>query len=204
MASHEGHSHRARAGFTPVGATEGTNPLRRGVDRAQTWAGRALAVLAVLLLPVAAAAAGTAAHQASMHTVRLQAASRHHAVATTTAAAPRTFDAIRVHVPVRVPAAVGPPSRATALVAPGTPAGATVAVWVDNRTGRVVPAPKPPSASSRDAVWAAAGAAAGSGALLWLLWLALRRAAGWWRTARWQADWRRVEPDWSARYGRRP
>ncbi|WP_225848830.1 hypothetical protein [Streptomyces sp. HPF1205] len=204
MASHEGHSHRAWTRSVPTGAAEGDNPLRRGVDRTQTWAGRALAVLAILLLPLAALAAGTATHQASMHTVRVQAATRHHAVATTTAAAPRTFDAIRVHVPVRVAGTPQPAPPATALVAPGTPAGAPVAVWVDNRSGRVVPPPKSPSASTHEAVWAATGAAVAAGGLVWLLWLVVRRVAGWWRVARWQAEWRRVEPRWSARFDRGP
>lgn len=193
------HWHRSWAGSGPARVSDGTNPLRHGVDRAQTWAGRALVILTALLLPVAAAAAGTAAYHASMHTVHVQTANRHHVVATTTANAPRPFNAVRVPVPVRIAGAAHPAYQATARVAPGTRAGTAVTVWIDNRSGRVVPAPKSQSASAHDAIWAGAAAGLVTGGLAWLLWLLLRRTADWWRLARWQTEWRRVEPTWSAR-----
>src|SRR5690606_13811728 len=64
------------SGRPPPPAPKGRNPLIRTSDRVEFWLRRALLLVLVAGMPLAAVAAGTAAYEGAMHTVQVQAAER--------------------------------------------------------------------------------------------------------------------------------
>ena len=100
---------------------------------------RVLMVVLVLGLPAAAVSAGLTAYEASMRTVRTQAAERHHVTARLTSTA-EGGDWVKRPAPVRWTDLNGVVRTGTALVKPGTPKGSTVRVWV-TRDGQVTEPP---------------------------------------------------------------
>ncbi|MFD8478124.1 hypothetical protein [Kitasatospora sp. NPDC059673] len=176
-------------------ARQRTNPLRRGSDRVQWWVARVLLVLAVAGLP-AALAVGLAVQHEQAAAARAQAAARHPVVARLAEDAPAGLVG-------KVPAAVtwsadGTLHRATAEVAPGRSAGTPVRIWLD-ANGAVV---HPPATTGRAtaAAWTAALVTAtalpAAGALAWKGTLYVLDRG---RYARWDAEWRQVEPRWTRR-----
>ncbi|MER6786638.1 hypothetical protein ABT330_18815 [Streptomyces sp. NPDC000658] len=181
-------------------ASEGAKSLRRASDRFERWFSRVLLVLLVVGLPTAAISAGLAAYEASMRTVRVQAAERHQVTARLTSAV-EGGDWTKRPAQVRWTDADGRVRTGAALVKPGTAAGAAVRVWVD-REGNVATAPTS-TLNATSSGWligglTAFGVVAGSGAAR----AGMRRVLDRRRYAQWDAEWALVEPGWSARFRR--
>ncbi|WP_455753236.1 Rv1733c family protein [Streptomyces canus] len=179
-------------------AAKGGNALRRASDTFECWMRRVLMVVLVLGLPAAAVSAGLTAYEASMRTVRTQAAERHHVTARLTSTA-EGGDWVKRPAPVRWTDLNGVVRTGAALVKPGTPKGSTVRVWV-TRDGQVTDPPAT-TLNARTSGWlvgtmAAFGVAAGSYAAGAGMRLVLNRR----RYAQWDAEWGLVEPRWSARF----
>ncbi|MFE1318656.1 hypothetical protein [Kitasatospora phosalacinea] len=172
------------------------NPLRRGSDRVQWWLSRLLLVLALAGLP-AGLAAGLASYHSQTRAAQAQAATRHPVTARLTEDVPAGLDTRTV------PAAVtwtadGVVHKAVVEVDSGQDVGAPVPVWLD-ADGTVVHAPATAGQAAATA-WTAALVTATAlplaGALVWkgALYVLDRR-----RYARWDAEWRLVEPRWTRR-----
>ncbi|MGV9941323.1 Rv1733c family protein [Streptomyces sp. NPDC003401] len=179
-------------------ASRGANPLRRPSDRFECWCRRVLVVVLLLGLPAAAVSAGTAAYEASMDTVRAQTAERHQVTARLTADVVGDDRATRP-AQVRWTDTDGVVRTGAALVRSGTPAGATVRVWVD-RKGTVT-GPPASGLNATTSGWlmggmAAFGVVATSGAA----WTGTRLLLDRRRYAQWDAEWNAVEPRWSERF----
>jgi hypothetical protein len=180
--------------------SEGANALRRTSDRVECWVRRLLLVVLVVGMPMAAVGAGLAAYEASMRSVRVQAAERHQVTARLTSAV-EGGDWAKRPAQVRWTDAAGTARTGTALVKPGTARGAAVRVWVD-REGDIVTAPTS-TLNATASGWligavTAFGVAAGCGAAR----EGTRRVLDRRRYAQWDAEWDLVEPRWSARFRR--
>ncbi|KRC94518.1 MULTISPECIES: Rv1733c family protein [unclassified Streptomyces] len=185
-----------RGGDTPGGA----NPLRRPSDKFEHWFRRVLLIVLVVGLPTAAISAGLAAYEASMRTVRVQAAERHQVTAWLTSAV-RGGDWAKRPAQVRWTDADGTTRTGAAMVKPGTAKGTSVRVWVDRR-GNVATAPTT-TLNATASGWligglTAFGVATGSYAARDGMCRVLDRR----RYAQWDAEWDLVEPSWSARFRR--
>jgi hypothetical protein len=177
------------------------NPLRRPSDRFEWWFRRCLMILLVLGLPVAAYSAGMTAYEASMSTVRAQVAQRHEVTARLTADVPRDNNVAKQPARVRWTDAGGVVRSGAALVKPGTSKGTAVRVWVD-RDGTVT-SPPASTLSARTTGCVMGGAAAfGMAFGSYGLWMGTRLLLDRRRYARWDAEWERAEPLWSARFRR--
>ncbi|WP_327312710.1 Rv1733c family protein [Streptomyces sp. NBC_01235] len=181
-------------------APKGADSLRRTSDRCECWFRRVLVVVLLLGLPAAAGSAGLTAYEASMRTVRAQAAERHQVTARLTSTV-KGDDWAKRAAQVRWTDTNGVVRTGTALVKPGTSKGATVRVWV-TRDGTVT-GPPASTLNATTSGWmvggmAAFGVAAGSCAA----WAGVRRVLDRRRYARWDAEWLLVEPQWSARFHR--
>ncbi|MEG3627891.1 Rv1733c family protein [Streptomyces poriticola] len=179
----------------------GPNPLRRPSDRFEEWFRRALYLVLVLGLPAAALGAGQNAYESSMRTAQSQAAERQEVTARLTSQAGDGGRGAQQPAEVRWTDAHGTVRTGTAVVEAGTDKGASVQVWVD-RQGTVTGPPMTAS-EARTAGWftggmAAIGVVAGVHAARSGVRLVLDRR----RYAQWEAEWDRVEPLWSARFGR--
>ncbi|GGR84151.1 membrane protein [Streptomyces humidus] len=179
---------------------KGANSLRRTSDRFECWFRRVLLVVLVVGLPMASVSAGLAAYEASMRSVRVQAAERHQVTARLTSAV-KGSDWAKRPAQVRWTDADGTARTGSALVKPGTSKGAAVRVWVD-RAGNVVTAPAT-TLNATASGWliggmTAFGVAAGSYAAR----EGMRRVLDRRRYAQWDAEWDLVEPRWSARFRR--
>ncbi|MFD7970926.1 Rv1733c family protein [Streptomyces clavifer] len=181
------------------------NPLKRGVDILET---RLLFLLCAVVFGCASVLGvmnGMAALHHEQSVVEQQRATRHAVTAEILrdAAKPSPlFDesgrSERVPVPVRWTAAGGAHVTAEARVAPGAERGEHMTVWLD-RTGRITSAPS----DGRD-IWATAvlgglsgaAVAVGAGALAGVV---LRVVCDRCRSAGWEAEWSRVEPEWNRR-----
>ncbi|MFI7497957.1 hypothetical protein ACIBVL_05485 [Streptomyces sp. NPDC049687] len=180
---------------------KGANSLRRASDRFECWFRRALIVALVLGLPAVAVGVGLAAYDASMRTVRAQAAERHRITARVTAGVESDDGWAKRAAQVRWTDRDGRVRTGAVLVKPGTPRGTTVRVWVTG-DGTVTTAP----ASTLDARaggslvggLAAFGVAAGS----YAAWAGVRLLLDRRRYAQWDTEWDLVEPQWSARFHR--
>ncbi|MCQ4079815.1 hypothetical protein NGB36_04215 [Streptomyces sp. RB6PN25] len=176
------------------------SPLERTSDRIQSWAGKILVVLILLALPAAVIGTDAYVYHLSMHTVRVQAATRRPATAQVLRNAPMVPSQTTVAAAARVTGAGRAPYVATASVTPGTVAGTILSVWVDKRTGAIVSAPLTASQASHDAGLAAAMVVPALPLAALGLWLALRRVLDRMRAARWDKEWEWIEPQWSGRY----
>ncbi|WP_328835179.1 hypothetical protein [Streptomyces europaeiscabiei] len=97
-------------------APKGANSLSRTSDRFEGWFRRVLTVVLVLGLPTAAVSAGLTAYEASMRTVRTQAAERHQVTARPTTGVKNDDDSAKQQVQVRWTDANGVVRTGTALV----------------------------------------------------------------------------------------
>lgn len=182
--------------------TKGANPLRRTSDRVETWCSRLLLAALVLGLPVASVSAGFAVHESTMRTVQAQSAERVQVTAQVTSApeaAPGSAAKEKQKVQLRWVGEDGRQYTGSAHVPLDKTAGSTVRIWVD-REGTVQNPPM--SASNADASgWLTGGmTAAGVYAGYVAARRGVRRALDRGRYARWDAEWDRVEPLWSARF----
>jgi hypothetical protein len=74
-------------------------------------------------------------------------------------------------------------------------AGSAVQVWVD-ADGQSVDEPAQPLGAVLAGAGAAAGVLTAGGALVYLLWSAVRALTGAVNDRRWEREWARVEPEW--------
>ncbi|WHX16841.1 hypothetical protein QFW82_07195 [Streptomyces malaysiensis subsp. malaysiensis] len=179
----------------------GPNPLRRRTDRIQTWCTVLFVLILAVGLPAAAISAGYAAHASQLRVVAAETSARHQITARLAEAAPGPN-----HSDVREPrqarvhwvADDGERHTGTATLADGGGSGDEVRVWV-NHEGALAQPPSSPS-TARTMGWftgcltaAAVAAAALTGRAR------VRRALDRGRYARWEAEWKVVEPAWSGR-----
>ncbi|MFJ8113342.1 hypothetical protein [Streptomyces sp. NPDC096132] len=158
-------------------------------------------VVLVLGLPAAAVGAGLAAYEASMRTVRAQTAERHQVTARLTSSVKSDDGWAKQSAQVRWTDTDGVVRTGAALVKPGTPAGATVRVWVD-RDGTVTTAPASTLNATTSGWMVGAMAGFGVAAGSYAAWAGMRLVLDRRRYARWGAEWELVEPQWSARFHR--
>ncbi|MEW2048062.1 hypothetical protein [Streptomyces sp. NPDC005476] len=181
-------------------APKGANPLRRTSDRFEYWFRRVLMVVLFVGLPTASLSAGLASYQASMGTVRAQAAERHQVTARL-ASAVKGDDWAKRPAQVRWTDADGTARTGAALVKPGTPKGATVRVWVD-QNGTVTTAPTTTLNATAGGMLIGGMTAFGLAAGTCTAWAGMSRVLDRRRYAQWDAEWDLVEPRWSARFRR--
>ncbi|MCQ9179394.1 hypothetical protein KMT30_10195 [Streptomyces sp. IBSBF 2953] len=180
---------------------KGANSLSRMSDRFEGWFRRVLMVVLVLGLPAAAVSAGLTAYEASMRTVRAQAAERHQVTARSTAGVRNDDDWAKRPAQVRWTDTDGVVRTGTALVKPGTPKGATVRVWV-TRDGTITSQPVN-TLNATTSGWVVGGMAAfGVAAVSYAAWTGMRLVLDRRRYAQWDTEWDLVEPQWSARFRR--
>ncbi|MET7935522.1 hypothetical protein [Streptomyces sp. NPDC005322] len=199
------HGPRRAPGLHPPlrkGPARGSNPLRRPLDRAQSWFTALFVLLVVFGLPAASVSAGYAAYAAELRVVHAESAQRHRITAWLAEDAPggahrsdaRELRRARVHWTGEG----GMRHTGTTLVHGGTQAGDPVLVWV-NRAGALTPAPTPVS-TARTMGWFTGFMTAGAVATLLIAARArIRQALDSRRYAQWEAEWKVVEPVWSGR-----
>ncbi|MEU0133038.1 hypothetical protein ABZ172_03200 [Streptomyces sp. NPDC006296] len=185
------------------------HPLKRRVDLVETRLLLLLCVLVCACASVLGVVNGTAALRHEQSVVEQQRATRHVVKAEilrdAARSSPWTDQSGRsglVPVPVRWTGTGGGDVTADAQVATGAKRGERVDIWLD-RQGRITTAP-----SDANDVWAAgmvggvgtATAALGAGALAGI---SVRIVCNRRRAAGWEAEWSRVEPEWTHRAGGR-
>jgi hypothetical protein len=192
--------HRAwrRTGFART-------PLHRPVDRVQAWTTLALALLLLLGTPLLAGQAAEHTYRTSLALERAQRAERLAAEAVTLDAAQPQVVAVtgqavstaRVPVRARWTGVDGAVRVGTVGVPAGTPAGATVRIWLDRTTGQPTVAPRARDETRGAAVLAALLVVAGMAMVLGATLAGLRHRFNRVRMAAWQDEWRRVAPRWT-------
>jgi hypothetical protein len=183
----------------PHHASSGANPLRRTSDRVETWLSRFLLLVLLLGLPPAAIGAGRSAYESTLRTVHAQTAQRHEVNARLTAKSKGSTENATQRAQVRWTDDSGTSHVGTTLVKSSTPRGATVRIWVDR--GGSLTGPPMSVHNALATGWlvggmAALGVAGGCFAARAGMHTALDRR----RYAQWDAEWRLVEPGWSARF----
>lgn len=174
------------------------NPLRRGSDRVET------AILGLLLAaflagaPFAAHAAGSWAHAASVHQVRVQQTQIHQVTATLLQDAPAWTVYTAPDTLARWRAPDGQVRTGELFAQGGAKAGNTMPVWV-TRTGELTDPPLPPSEIAGRTDLAEEFAVAGLVGTLIVIWSLARRSLYRHRMAGWDADWLASGPRWSPR-----
>ncbi|MFG2580013.1 Rv1733c family protein [Streptomyces malaysiensis] len=179
----------------------GPNPLRRRTDRIQTWCTVLFVLILAVGLPAAAISAGYAAHASQMRVVAAETSARHQITARLAEATPGP-DHSDVREPrqarVRWVADDGERHTGTATLADGGDSGDEVRVWV-NHEGALAQPPSSPS-TARSMGWFTGCLTAAAVAAVALTGRArVRRALDRGRYARWEAEWKVVEPAWSGR-----
>lgn len=176
------------------------NPLRRTVDRVETWVLALLVVAFLAAAPFAAKAGGAWAYAAAHRDqVAQQAGSRHVTAVLLTSVAALAPSGEPASQGEGLAAWTAPDGKAVTgevPAAPGTPAGTAVRVW-STRDGQVT---NPPLQGSDVNALAALGTAAGVIGLavaLTLVALVTRQVLGQRRMAAWDADWRATGPRWT-------
>ena len=186
--------------------TLGSGPLKRRSDRVQVI-GRFVVVVSLLLAPPLAvvAASATTAHLQAAAEAEAADRSRVRAVLLEDAPAiPHTsgdyssYSDTRVHARAVWPLPDGTSREGDVLIAPFTPAGTAVGVWVD-RAGDRVRAPLDPTGIPTSAVVMGALALFGVPLAAWSLYAVLCFLLDAQRERRWERDWAAVEPDWNSR-----
>jgi hypothetical protein len=175
------------------------NPLRRGLDRAET------AVLGVLLAaflaaaPFAANAAGSWTYAASAREAQAQQAALRQVPATLRqAATPWDLSEGGAEAQARWKAPDGQVRTGEVFVTNVAPAGSTVMVWV-NESGQLADSPLQHGQVTGRAVIARVLAVAVLAVVLIIVGWAAHRALDRRRLAAWDADWLAVERRWSSR-----
>jgi hypothetical protein len=178
-----------------------TNPLRRPSDVFEWWFRRLLLVVLAVGLPSAAYGTGMTAYETSMSAARTQAAQRHEVTARLTEDAEHATYMAKQPTRVRWTGADGVVRTTAVLVKPGTPKGTAVRVWVD-RNGTVT-GPPTSTLDARTTGWVMGGAAAfGTAFGVYGVWAGTRVLLDRHRSGRWDTEWERAEPLWSARFRR--
>jgi hypothetical protein len=173
------------------------NPLKRHCDVIEAWI--------VLVTWFLAIAAGVFAGQAAAHSMDSAFSARraqvHPVSAVLTDDAVRTpptesgYEDGRVWAAVRWTAPDGTVHKDRAKVVPGAPAGTSVTVWAD-RANRMVSPPATASEALLQTVLAGVLVAQVAGTTVWAGGRLVRARLVRRRLAEWDAEWRRVEPEW--------
>ncbi|MEU6815344.1 hypothetical protein [Streptomyces sp. NPDC046860] len=172
------------------------NPLRRSGDLVEAW----VVLLTWIFVVLGGALAGYAAASSVDSALSARRAQVHEVRAVLTGPAPRTPPAgsgydDRVWATVRWTDGKGAVHTDRAKVGPGTPAGSTVTLWTDG-TGRTVPPPASLAEAMLQTVLTGLLVAQITGTVVWasgrLVCASLVRR----RLAQWDAEWKRVEPEW--------
>ena len=173
------------------------NPLRRACDRTEAVLLACLLSALVVVVPLAAAIAGTQAYGAGLRAERAERTAWRQVPAVLLATAP-VPGYIGDEVPVRArwTAPDGAWRAGPVMAPPGTPAGRTVTVWAD-AAGQPAGPPLEPVEVTGHAIGAAVTAATAAFSALLCLgalarWVLLRR-----RLASWDAEWQAVGPNWT-------
>lgn len=180
------------------------NPLRRSLDRVESWLRIGLLVVFLASAPVACLGVGHAAYAGAVSAARHQAATEHQARAVLTENAPRT-----VGYPTRAQGrdawvrarwtAPNGSARSGVVQAPlGAHAGAAVTVWTDASGHLATPPPQHADIVSR---------VIGIVTLLPIALALLLMGVGWLahhlldrrRMGAWERAWAAVEPQWTRR-----
>ncbi|MGW1024612.1 Rv1733c family protein [Streptomyces sp. NPDC002577] len=182
----------------------GTNPLRRTSDRLRSWCARILLVIAVVGIPIAGVTTGLMSYESRMRVAQTENAARHPVDARLVANAPEAVPTGDGADPARVPAQVrwtgsdGTEHNGTAQVKPATAAGTTIRLWVDGRD-RITPAPTTPGQAVLSGCTSGVTVSAAAIVTAVLAWKGFTRLLDRRTYAQWDAEWERVEPDWSRR-----
>lgn len=174
------------------------NPLRRRWDRAETLILGALIATFIIGGSLAAVVTGRLAYASALHLRQTELATLHQVPAvllTAAAPAPAGLDST-AKAWWNAPGG----GRHTGQVFPptGSPAGATVKVWV-NAAGWQATPPLEPAQVQGQGVLAGVLAVMALAAVLWGAGLAVHVAADRRRMAAWDEDWRATGPKWSRR-----
>lgn len=176
------------------------NPLRRRVDRAETYLLGGLFVASAVAVPFAAQAAGHAAYQSALRTQREQLATRHQVRAVLTATASGDVSGYTLSTTVPAPATwtsvTGVHQSGDVLAAAGSPKGTRVTIWTDQQ-GHLVSPPLATAQVTSQGDAATVGAVAGvvvlslgAGGVIHLV--CYRR-----RLAAWERDWLVTARTWN-------
>ncbi|MFF7281014.1 DUF3592 domain-containing protein [Streptomyces griseorubiginosus] len=180
------------------------NPLRRRSDVVEAWTVLAVALLLLLVAPLAGAVLGWWAHDDARATAAEQRAERHRVRAEVTGRVPDSPPAVQggrersYRVTVRWTEAGGVTKTATARVPAGTDQGDKVDVWFDSQGRGVAPPPDETAVWQHTLTMGACGAG-GAIAVILLGHSLVRAAANRHRLAEWERDWALTEPQWTRR-----
>jgi hypothetical protein len=191
------------------------NPLRRPIDRLETWIMIVLVLALVLATPGAAWRTGRAAYAAGVNSEIRERASRVPTEAvviadsgTRSVAETHSDHAVfparavsgtaRVRATVRWTTADGVSHTGPVMVGARSRPGDRVQVWTDGR-GNLADPPQQRIQTTVDATAVAALSATGVISLVALLRLIVRRTLDARRMAQWEAAWWRFEPRWTGR-----
>lgn len=192
------HQVRRRTGFD-------RNPLRRRIDRVQSWTTLALAVVLLVGTPLLAWQAAGQTYRTSLGVERAQRATRVSGTAVTldpadqqvVAVTGQAVGAARVPVRARWTAPGGAVRVGLIDVSAGTPAGATVPMWTDRATGQPTSAPREREETLGAAMLAALLVVIGMAMLVGTALAVLQHRFNTLRMAGWQDEWQRVAPRWT-------
>lgn len=179
----------------------GRNPLARMSDRFETALVLGVVLVALLVLPVAAAL-GSEAYAARMRQATEQAADRQPVTAVLLADAPpleTRLDGVPVDEKSDVRArwmVDGVVREGTVEAEHGAVMGDEVRIWLDF-AGEVVAAPVTPDDAASTGVGVGVGVWLAAVALLAGVFLTARSMLGRLRAAAWTREWRRVAEDWT-------
>lgn len=186
--------YRTVRGFRPD-----RNPLRRRMDRLETYLLAGLFLASAVGAPFAAQAASQAAYAGALHAQQAEFAARHQVSAKLTAPAGPSVSgyALQADVPAKASwtSVTGVPGSGEVLAPPGSPKGTKVTVWTDN-AGNLVSPPLADSQVSGQRDMAAVAAVAGVGVLFLAEATLVRHVIYRRRMAAWDADWLVTERMW--------
>lgn len=175
------------------------NPLRRTLDRVEGAIVGGLAVAFLTGVPLATVAAGHLAESIGSRVAQTQQETRHHVPAVLLATAPTSgYPEYLPEVRARwtVPGGVQRTGSVPAL--PGQRAGSTVMVWAD-AAGRLTERPLTAAQVRDQAVMVAIVTALVLGLTMWCTGELAHYLLGRRRLAAWDAEWRTIGPQWTAR-----
>lgn len=180
------------------------NPLRRRSDVVEAWTVLTVALLLLLVAPLAGAVVGWWAHDDARAVASEQRAERHRVRAAVVGKVPDSRPTVQsgrersYRVTVRWTESGGVVRTAEARVPAGTRQGAEVDVWFDSRGRSVDPPPDSTAIWQHTVTMGACGAGAAIAVIL-LGHSVVRGAAGRHRLAEWEREWALTEPQWSRR-----
>jgi hypothetical protein len=181
------------------------SPLRRTTDRVEAMVTAALAIVALLVVPVAAAiAVGTYQYELESTAVMATQPTPVTAILITDATPASAASSSGRGVTAGTTALArwqlpdGQQRSAPLRVDPGRRAGDQVAIWVDRHGNRTDP-PKTPVNAIAKALIVGVDLVLGGWILLGALWWTICRMLNWVNVARWDTQWAHIEPRWSRR-----